>query len=79
MQQTGSRAMEIPIYQKYTLSIREASAYFGIGMKKMRRMAEDNEGGFTLWLGNRFLIYRPAFEEYLRGKMQRAEKIDEED
>ena len=27
--------------------IREASAYFNIGAKKMRRMAEDNEGGMA--------------------------------
>lgn len=31
----------------------------------MRRMAEDNKGGFALFLGNRYLICRPKFEEYL--------------
>lgn len=31
----------------------------------MRRMAEDNEGVFALFLGNRYIIYRPKFEEYL--------------
>lgn len=47
------------------ISLKEASAYFHIGIKKIRRMAEDNEGGFALFLGNRYIICRPKFEEYL--------------
>lgn len=31
---------EIPLNEKYVLSINEAAAYFGIGIKKMRRLAE---------------------------------------
>ena len=34
----------IPISEKYMLTIYEASAYFNIGVKKLRRMAENNEG-----------------------------------
>ena len=30
---------DIPIWQKYTLSIEEASRYFRIGEKKLRRIA----------------------------------------
>lgn len=33
---------EIPLNEKYVLSINEAAAYFGIGIKKMRRLAEDH-------------------------------------
>ena len=33
---------DIPIWQKYTLSIEEASRYFRIGEKKLRRLAEEN-------------------------------------
>lgn len=62
-QQTGT--IEIPLQERYMISLKEASAYFHIGIKKMRRMAEDNEGGFALFLGNRYLICRPKFEEYL--------------
>ena len=36
----------IPISEKYMLTIYEASAYFNIGVKKLRRMAENNEGRF---------------------------------
>ena len=62
-QQTGT--IEIPLQERYMISLKEASAYFHIGIKKMRRIAEDNEGGFALFLGNRYLICRPKFEEYL--------------
>ena len=33
---------------KYSLTVREASQYFSIGVKKMRRMVEDNIGDFAL-------------------------------
>ena len=37
----------------YTLSIKEASKYFNIGIKKMRRLAEENLGVFAILSGNR--------------------------
>ena len=40
---------ELPIQEKYMLSLKEAGVYFNIGIKKMRRMAELNEGGFALF------------------------------
>ncbi len=33
----------MPVSEKYMLTIREASVYFNIGVKKMRRLAEDLE------------------------------------
>lgn len=62
-QQTGT--IDIPLQERYMISLKEASAYFHIGIKKMRRMAEENEGGFALFMGNRYIICRPKFEEYL--------------
>ncbi len=61
---------EVPINQKYTLTIKEASAYFSIGIKKLRRMAEEkDEAGnlpaYSIFAGNRYLIIRHLFEEYL--------------
>ena len=58
--------MEIPVSEKYTLTIKEAAAYFNIGVKKMRRLAEDHLGEFAVCTGNRYLIIRPKFEEYLQ-------------
>ena len=77
MHQETIREIDFLISQKYMLSIREASAYFNIGVKKMRRMAEDNEGEFSLLMGNRYLICRPRFEEYLQDLMKKSEKVRE--
>ena len=52
--------------EKYSLTIREASEYFCIGMKRMRRLAEAHLGTLSVYNGNRYLIIRAEFEEYLR-------------
>lgn len=57
---------ELSLGEKYTLSIKEAAVYFNIGIKKMRRLAEENMGDFALISGNRYLIIRTKFEEYLQ-------------
>ena len=59
------RTSSIPINEKYMLSIREASDYFGIGIKNMRRLAENNTNKFALYFGNRYLIVRNLFEAYI--------------
>ncbi len=51
---------------KYTLSIKEASEYYGIGVKKMRRLAENNLDSFAVLSGNRYIIIKSLFEEYLK-------------
>ena len=55
----------LPICEKYTLSIKEAAEYFSIGIKKMRRLAEENVGRFSVYNGNRFLIIRTKFEKFI--------------
>ena len=56
----------IPVNEKYMLSINEAAQYFNIGVKKMRRLAEDNLGVLAVYSGNRYLIIRCKFEEFLQ-------------
>ena len=55
----------IPLNEKYTLTIKEAAAYFNIGVKKMRRLAEEHTSSFSIYSGNRYLIIRTKFEEFL--------------
>ena len=55
---------ELKIPEKFILSIKEAALYFGMGEKKIRRLAEDNVGSFALYNGNRYLIIRPLMEQY---------------
>ena len=58
-------AVELPVGEKYMLTIKEAASYFNIGTKKMRRIAEDNLGNIAVFCGNRFLIIRPKFEDFI--------------
>ena len=55
----------IPLNEKYTLTIKEAAAYFNIGVKEMRRLAEEHTSSFSIYSGNRYLIIRTKFEEFL--------------
>lgn len=54
--------MDKPTYaERYTLTVKEAGLYFNIGIKKMRKLAEDNLGIFSVLSGNRYLIIRTKF------------------
>ncbi len=56
----------VPIWEKYALSIFEASQYFRIGQTKLRKIVEENsDADFVVRVGNRSLIIRSRFEEFL--------------
>lgn len=59
-------ALFIPVWEKYTLTIEEAAAYFRIGENKLRRIIQENpDSDFILFNGNRIQIKRKKFEEYV--------------
>ena len=60
-----SKKTVVPVSEKYMLTIREASIYFSIGEKKLRRLAEDHVNDFAIINGNRYLVIRPKFEQFL--------------
>ena len=63
---TDSSYPPCPIWQKYTLSIEEASRYFRIGEKKLRRLAEENpDANWLIMNGNRLQIKRKQFEKVI--------------
>lgn len=58
--------IEVPIWEKYTLTIEEAAKYFRIGENKLRRLAEENlSSGWVLVNGNRLQIKRKQFEKVI--------------
>ena len=58
--------IEIPYWEKYMLTLREAAEYFHISEKKMRQIVDENmDANFLLTSGNRVMIKRKLFEEYL--------------
>ena len=56
----------IPVWKRYVLTITEAAEYYHIGENKLRMIADEHpEADFIIMNGNRILIKRQKFEEYL--------------
>ncbi len=56
---------KIALSQKSLLTLEEASAYFNIGVCKMRELTNDDNCPYVLWNGSKRLIKRKPFEEFL--------------
>ena len=57
---------DIPIWERYTLTIEEASKYFRIGENKLRRLADENKNADWLIMnGNCIQIKRKQFEKII--------------
>lgn len=57
---------DIPYWEKYMLTLREAAEYFHIGEKKLRQIVDEHmDADFLLTSGNRIMIKRKRFEEFL--------------
>ncbi len=55
----------VPISEKALLTLEEAAEYFSIGINRLRIITADENCPYVLWVGNRRLIKRKPFEEYL--------------
>ena len=57
---------DVPIWEKYTLTIEEAAKYFRIGENKLRKLAEENpNANWVILNGNRIQIKRKQFEKMI--------------
>lgn len=56
----------VPIWEKLTLSVEEASEYSGIGIHKIRELMNESDSDFTIRIGTKKrLIKRKEFEKYI--------------
>ena len=55
---------EVPVWEKTTLTLKEAAAYTGIGENRLRDITND-EQNLVLWVGTKRLIKRRALEKYI--------------
>ena len=62
-----SERFQVPIPQKANLTVDEAAAYFNIGRDKIRQLSDVPNCEFVLFVGEKRLIKRRKFEEYLEG------------
>ena len=56
--------------EKYSLTIKEAADYFGIGIKRMRRLAEDHLGTFSAYLKKTPIMPSTKGEELKRAQLE---------
>ena len=57
---------DIPLWEKYTMTVEEAALYFRIGENKLRRLINNNKDAlYILWNGNRPQIKRAMFEKLI--------------
>ena len=62
--------IQIPLWEKYTLSVQEAAEYFGFSDKKIRKIIDEHEhDDFVLWNGSRPRIKRRLFEKFVDEKL----------
>lgn len=59
---------DVPISEKFNLTVDEAAAYFNIGTDKIREIINENKH-LTIMVGVKKLIKKKKMEEYLDGIM----------
>lgn len=57
--------LNVPVYKKVLLTVEEASDYSGFGVNKVRNLIKEKNVNFVVNNGNKHLIMREKFEEYI--------------
>ncbi len=60
----------VPIWQKTTLTIKEAAEYSNIGINKIESMLASPMCDFVLYVGKKRLVKRKQFEKYLATQVE---------
>lgn len=56
---------DIPFWEKAAMTFEEASAYSSIGLNKLRDITDDAKCPFVMYVGNKKLVKRKLFENYI--------------
>lgn len=57
--------LSIPLWERYLMTIEEASSYFRIGKNKLRQLANEYREECVVMNGNRMLIKKKKFEKVI--------------
>lgn len=64
----AKNTVEVPIWERFLLTVKEASLYFNIGENKLHRLVNDymdSDYKFVIQNGGRAMIKREKFEKFL--------------
>lgn len=56
---------KVPIWEKLNLTLKEAAEYSNIGINRLASITSEPNCPFVLFVGNKKLIKRIAFEKYI--------------
>lgn len=57
--------VNVPVYKKVLLTVKEAADYSGLGENKIRDLTDDENLDFVVRNGTKRLIKRELFKDYL--------------
>ena len=56
---------EVDIKDKVLLTLEEAAAYTGVGINKLRKLSNNENCKFVIFIGTKRMLKREALKEYL--------------
>ena len=62
---TRKNGLNVPIWERSTLTVEEAAAYSGIGRNKLRSITDKDDCDFVLWVGSKRLIKRKLLDKFI--------------
>ena len=70
IENTATERLEMPFWLKVNLTIKEAATYSNIGINKIEELLKQPKCNFVLWVGNKKLVKRKEFEQYLAKSLE---------
>jgi len=62
--ETAVKENDVPIWEKKWLTLEEAAAYSGIGRNKLRKLSQQKNCPFAVWLGGKLYIVREKLDYF---------------
>lgn len=59
------REYDVPLWEVENLTLEQASVLYNIGINRIRELSNKPDCNFVLWVGNKRLIKRRQFSDYL--------------
>jgi len=60
-----TKKAQVPLSERYLLTLEEASIYTGLGQSKLRQISNSEDCRFVLWNGSKRMFKRKQLENYL--------------
>lgn len=70
MLKESSFNIDVPIWEKSNLTLKEAASYSGLGINFLRDLTNEPDCKFVLFVGRKRLIKRVMLDKYLESKRE---------